>query len=353
MLFVSPFSLVPFLHLMRALLLVLLLSPFLPAHSSRHVAAEMKEGAEIFLATLSVEQRKSAQLPLDDQERESFHYFPMKRAGIRLDQLQPTQRNLAFGLLASGLSHRGFLTSTQIIALEQVLIENGADQDLRNPEKYYLAIFGSPADHQPWGWRFEGHHLSLNFTILQGKVTVRPFFMGTNPAEVREGALAGLRPLGKIEDAARSLARELAKAGLNPVFSQSPPRDIVTGQSRHAVAPELTGPHHKTFSPDLQADFHKLIQKIIALSRPGVLPKDLVSSQNNLHFAWAGSLEPSTPHYFRIQSESFLIEYANTQNGTNHAHLVWRDLKDDFGRDLLKEHFEESHPPREEKARSH
>ena len=195
---------------MKFFILFATLSSFAFAHEGhRHnpAVAEMSETAKVLLASLDEAQTKAAKFPFKDPERENWHYVPMNdRKGVRFDALKAHQQHLAFGLLGTGLTQKGLLTATQIMTLEEVLRSRGQDPKLRNTEKYSIAIFGDPAKDKAWGWRFEGHHLSLNFSILDDKVIGLPAFYGTNPAELKKGPLKGLRPLGEIEDAARSFA---------------------------------------------------------------------------------------------------------------------------------------------------
>lgn len=302
----------------------------------------MREAADVFLRALTEEKRAAAAFPFDNPERENWHYFPMDRGGVRLDKLDGPQRNLALALLSTGLSHRGFLTATQIIALENTLYLESGKNEFRNPERYHLAIFGTPGEKAPWGWRFEGHHLSLNFTLKGDQVHLRPFFFGTNPAEVQEGGLKGLRPLGAIEDAANQLANSLVKAEKSPVFSEKPPRDILTGQKTTAQLLDTKGVKASELSPEHQKALTELIDHVSRFSR-GTLGQHRLEENEDLVFAWGGSLEPRQPHYFQIRGTHFVIEFANTQGNANHAHLVWRDLRDDFARYTLKDHLKKAH----------
>ncbi len=316
-------------------------------HLHNPAAEEMSVAAKAFLSSLDEVQTKAAKIDFKSPERENWHFVPMDRDGVRFDALKPHQQHLAFGLLGTGLSQKGLLTATQIMTLEQILQDRGGDPERRNTEKYSIAIFGIPDAKKAWGWRFEGHHLSLNFTLIGDKVTGLPAFMGTNPAELKSGPMKGLRPLGEIEDAARNLAVALKKAGLSPVFSEKPPRDILTGQDREATALKTQGTTSDKLSAAQQKQLLAVISEIAELHRKEItndaLRKIFTMQRKKLHFAWAGSLEKNSPHYFRIQGVDFLIEYANTQNDANHAHLVWRDLKNDFARDLLKKHYEHDH----------
>ncbi len=334
---------------MKALAILLLASASLLAHEGHHhpATSEMANAASTFLKSLSKEQSKAAQFDFKTDERENWHFVPMVREGVRFGNLKPHQQHLAFGLLGTGLSQKGLLTATQIMTLEQVLSDRGQDPELRNTEKYYLAIFGTPSLDKPWGWRFEGHHLSLNFTAVDNHVTGVPTFYGTNPAELKKGPLKGTRPLGEIEDAARALAVKLKAADKSPVFSEKPPKEIFTAQDRIAKAQEALGVASSDLHGHHITELLEVIGLIASFQRRDVsadaLKKVHTLQRKKLTFAWAGSLERHSAHYFRIQGPDFLIEYANTQNDANHAHLVWRDLKNDFARDVLKKHYEHAH----------
>ena len=158
-------------------------------HSHNPATSEMTGAAKVFLASLDETQSKAARFEFKNAERENWHFVPMDRAGVRFDSLKPHQQHLAFGLLGTGLSQKGLLTATQIMTLEQILRDRGESPEVRNTEKYSIAIFGEPSETDVWGWRFEGHHLSLNFSVLGDKVVGMPAFFGTNPAELKDGPL--------------------------------------------------------------------------------------------------------------------------------------------------------------------
>lgn len=324
---------------MKTLLALALLPTVLTAEPS----LPLVEAATKLIEQLDDTQKKEALFPFDSEERENWHYVPLNREGLRIDALNEKQNRSLTRLLASSLSAQGVTTAEQVIQLEAMLYERSNKAAFRDPGKYTVAIFGSPAIEKPWGWRFEGHHLSLNFTVASNQVTLTtPFFFGTNPAEVREGDLKGLRPLGKIEDAARALAEEIHGEGHHVRFTNEPPSEILTRQDRTAKAlaregvtyVELNEQHQKALLAVGQLIAANQRKEFLALTEP-----DLAEGQ----FAWAGEFEKGEPHYFRIQTPKFLIEYANTQNGGNHAHLVWRDFQNDFGRDVLKEHLQHDH----------
>ncbi|MDA7876784.1 DUF3500 domain-containing protein [Akkermansiaceae bacterium] len=334
---------------MKSLAILLCSAASLFAHEGHHhtATAEMTNAASTFLKSLDDSQSKAAKFEFKNEERENWHFVPMKREGIRFSTLKPHQQHLAFGLLGTGLSQKGLLTATQIMTLEQVLADRGGDPEIRDTEKYYLAVFGTPSNDKPWGWRFEGHHLSLNFTVIGNRVVGVPAFFGTNPAELKKGPLKGTRPLGEVEDAGRALAVKLKASGKSPVFSEKAPKEIFTGQDRIAKAQEALGVASNKLEADEITDLLKIVDLVASLQRHDVsadaLKKILTAQSKKLTFAWAGSLERNGAHYFRIQGPDFIIEYANTQNDANHAHLVWRDLKNDFARDVLKTHYTKDH----------
>ncbi|GHC43899.1 DUF3500 domain-containing protein [Roseibacillus persicicus] len=328
---------------MRAVCL-LLLSGSLTLFADTPVgSAQVKASALKFLGLLNEEQKEKATFDLTDEERENWHYVPLDRAGLRLDAMDETQQKAAHELLGQSLSAQGHATAKQVIQQEMMLYEKSNQSEYRNPGKYTVAIFGTPSAEKPWGWRFEGHHLSLNFTIAEEKVVLTtPFFFGTNPAEVREGPHKGMRPLGKIEDAARSLARKLHQEGKHVRFTNEPPKEIISAQDRVAKKLNNEGVTYSELGEAAKKEFLVLTQLIASSQRKDFL-NITTDSLNEAYFGWAGEFDAGEAHYFRIQSPQFLIEYANIQNGANHAHLVWRDFDGDFGRNVLKEHLDHAH----------
>ena len=319
------------------------------------LAAEelMAPAASNFLASLSAGQREQALFAMDSDERLRWHFIPNEmfaRSGISLKDLDSSQRERAHALLGSGLSQQGYLTATAIIELEKVLkaLESGG-RFARDHEDYRITLFGEPASDGTWAWRFEGHHLSLHFSVVAGEVTVStPSFFGSNPAEVREGAQTqdqqGQRVLAAREDVARALARSLTEAQrASAVLAAEAPRDIVTGASYSIDPLEPAGLGATELTPDQQSQLRELINVYtsamaasIAAQRWEKIDRDGLES---VTFAWAGSLEPGEPHYYRVQGPSFLIEYDNVQNDANHVHSVWRDFEGDFGEDVLRAHY--------------
>jgi len=306
--------------------------------------AEMSAAASRFLAALRPEQRTQAQLGFDEPERARWHFVPRARKGLPFKSMSPEQRQLAERLVATGLSHRGYDTALTIIGLETVLAET--DGPMRDPELYYLTIFGEPASHQPWGWRFEGHHLSLNFTSpVTALPAVTPSFFGSNPNE-RNGAGVVQRVLAPEEDLARELVKSLDPGQRKTaILSGRAPPDILAGPGREL--PDREGIGHGQLGELQQALLVRLIKVYLERHRPDVAAAEWARIEHaglsNVRFAWAGGLEPRQGHYYRVQGKTFLLEYDNTQNDANHVHTVWRDAERDFGVDLLREHYLASH----------
>lgn len=337
---------------MKTILLLGLLS-CLPAGAqepvgSVEVAAEMSAAANAFLTSLDKTKLKKAHFPFTADERENWNYVPTKRNGIPLEALSEKQTNLVRKLLKTALSDPGLTKVDAIIALEAFLGEIEKRPALRNPKAYFTSIFGTPSATGTWGWRFEGHHLSLNYTIVHGKpASLTPSFFAANPAEVKaDHAMNGTRPLAAEEDLARALAATLTESEKPVIFSEKPPREILTRATRKidqlkpvgVLATEMTATQQQALLT-LIAEYANRHRKELSATTMEKIKADL----ENLRFAWAGSLERGKPFYYRIQSTTFLVEVANVQNNGNHIHAVWRNTKNDFGNDILSDHIHKDH----------
>lgn len=312
-----------------------------PAHDAE---AEMAAVAKNFLASLDEAQRKEAHFPFNTDERENFHFVPKDRKGLALKNMRPEQIPLAFALLNSGLSTHGFAKATTIMSLEQILheLENGAAH--RDPGRYYFAIFGEPGPKGVWGWRCEGHHCSVNFTIVDGHFSATPNFFGANPGEVKSGPRAGLRVLASEEDNGRALVQSLDEAQRKEaILSDEAPPDIFTSANRKIDPLSPAGLPASAMTEAQQKLLRTLIDDYIRRARTEIADAEWKQIEEagfgNVHFAWMGSTEKGKGHYYRVQGPTFLLEYDNTQNSANHPHTVWREFKGDFGRDILAEHY--------------
>jgi len=309
----------------------------------------MTLAARHFLASLTPEQRAKATFAFQEEERLNWHYIPKERKGLPLLEMTMAQKALAYALLSAGLSQQGYIKAVTIMSLDDVLrVMENDDGNRRNPEKYYFTVFGEPADTGTWGFRVEGHHLSQNFTVVNGKVADTPSFFGANPAEVREGPRKGLRTLAAEEDLGRDLMESLTPEEKKvAIVTPDAYKDILTEASRKAA---LAGQPSGLSAAKMTKKQFELLQTLISSYAQNV-PEQLALARmeqlkkagTNVFFAWAGVEERGGPHYYRIQTPSFLIEYDNTQNNANHIHSVWRDFNGDFGLDLLAMHYQASH----------
>ncbi|HVS66690.1 MAG TPA: DUF3500 domain-containing protein [Thermoanaerobaculia bacterium] len=321
----------------------------MPTAAADSTLEAMVEAARVFLASLDPEQREGVAQPFEGEARFRFHYVPsFERAGLPLEALAPHQVHLAHVLLSASLSRTGYAKTVNVMALETVLgrLEAAAGRpgalDLRDPSRYFVAVWGEPGSHA-WGWRIEGHHVSLHFTLVDGEaVATAPAFLGANPHRVPEGPHEGLRVLGAEEDRARALLRSLDEGQRSvAVVADEAPSDIFTTNQPRVTPGEPAGIAASALTEEQRGLLRDLLEAYI-----GNLPEDLATLRRArleeavgaLHFAWLGSLQPREPHYYRIQGPSFVVEYDNVQNGANHSHTVWRDFDGDFGRDLLAEH---------------
>ena len=360
--------------LISAIVFLFLLSAFIvDAKQKARSADAMAKAAQSFLATLTPEQKAKATYSFSDDQRFDWHFVPLDRKGLPLKEMNEAQRKAAIELLKSALSVKGFTKATNIMSLEPVLaqIEGAGRRFPRDPQLYYVTVFGDPAKNDSWGWRFEGHHVSQNFTVAKGKVLVdAPSFFGTNPAlVVADVPQKGMRALAAEEDLGRSLMMSLdEKQRKMAIYDPKAPGDILSFDKRTAAPQDKLGIKASALNSKQFAMLEKLVEEYVAN-----VPDDAAAARRakfksakkeELYFAWAGPVEKATGgyvldprdnssitadqaskfqgHYYRIQSGTFLIEYNNTQNNSNHIHSVWRDFNGDWGKDLLAEHYRET-----------
>lgn len=365
---------------------------------ARQLVNRMGEAASNFIASLAPDQQRQCLLDFADQERRTrWYYTPGERDGLPLAEMERRQQQLAHQLAATGLSRSGYVTAATIIGLESVLdaVEGWRYPGRgRDPGLYYVAIFGRPDGTAPWGWRFEGHHISLNYTIVGGQIVApTPTFFGANPAEAPLGGVSTLRPLSGVEDLARELLQALTEEQqATAIIAPAAPPDIIMSNRPQIIeeafcipAPQMMG---QTMTPERWQAVERrqnqlgltpvYLETLRYTSRPKGLPAAAMTAAqqeiftaligeyihrmpeelaeielaklrerglDNVHFAWAGGLARRQPHYYRLQGPRFLVEYDNTQSDTNHIHSVWRDPEDDFGARLLAEHYAREHKP--------
>lgn len=334
--------------LTRSVVLAALIVGALPARESGATApssAAMMRATTTFLESLNADQRSKAVFDFEDAERLNWHFIPRERRGLPLKEMSEAQRAHARALLEAGLGQRGYLKASTVMELETVLRELGGNPATRDPELYFFSVFGTPSTEQPWGWRAEGHHLSLNFTVVQGTlVATSPSFFGANPARVPSGSREGLRALGAEEDLARELVRSLTpEQRTTAILEIEAPRDIITGNAAQVDPLAPAGLGIDRLDDNQRSMFVRLIDEYLARTADDLAATRRARLETTdfgrVTFAWAGSTEPGQPHYYRVQGPTFLIEFDNTQGNANHIHSVWRDFEGDFGRDLLREHY--------------
>ena len=378
----------------------------MPATKAPETAARMADAAREFLALLEPQQRARALRPLsDDEERRHWNYAPMKREGLPLLAMTPSQQQAANRLAATGLSRSGYVTAAVVMGLENILdaveawsggrlgVDVGSER-WRDPQLYFVTIFGEPGE-EAWGWRFEGHHVSIHYTIEGGSIVApNPTFLGANPAEASFGGEGRLRPLAAEEDLARELLHALdGEQREAALISTAAPPDIVQSNRPRVEDGALPIPTRRLmglpndpaweerwraeraglgFGSEQEAavrysatpsgvaagvlrDGQREMLEALASLYVERLPEELAATQRealiaahgdgsqDLHFAWAGGVEKGEPHYYRLQGPRFLVEYDCTQNDANHIHAVWRDPEGDFGEDLLARHYGEHH----------
>lgn len=309
---------------------------------------KMSDAANKFLASLTPEQKKKATFDFNDPHRTKWFFTPQQegkkftRKGVRLEEMTPEQKKAALELLKSGLSAKGYEQATGIIGLEGMLaeLEGGKGAMVRNTGWYFVSIFGEPSNTGKWGWRVEGHHLSVNYTLDKGEVVAgAPMLFGANPADVKAGAKKGLRTLPDIEDHARALIKSL-NADQDKVAKQ--PKafpEIKEGQPKADVgapvgitADKLTADQKGTLVKLLQAYTDRMPEDLAA----GEMKKVKATPDAKLFFAYSGSATPGERYTYRIQGPEFVVEFLNTQNDSaknpaNHIHSAWRRLPVDFG----------------------
>ena len=337
-----------FLHLLMAAAAIA--SLMAAAYYRSQSVTIMTDAAKTLLASLTAEQRTQILFDLKDEERMNWFYTPVPRRGLPMRDMGAGQRKLALALLAAGLSQRGMIKATSIMSLEDVLIlqEIGGSRWRRDPDGYFFSIFGQPSEAGPWAFRVEGHHVSQNFTIVDGKVIDSPSFFGTNPAEVKSGPRKGMRVLSREEDLARALLHALTPAQQSvAILNKKAPYDLLTENSRKAA---LEGQPSGIRISALDTKQKEMLQELLdeyCYNVPDTLAQvredQIKKAGNRLWFAWMGGTERGEPHYYRVQTPGFLIEYDNTQDDANHIHSVWRDWTGDWGADLLAEHYKTSH----------
>lgn len=323
------------------------------------VVADLAREAQALVATVEAHPGPlpmQLTYPFDTAQRTVVDFFPMlarsERPGLTYGLMPLEQRRAAHGVLRALLSDSGYLKVHAIRGLEDALRDGSSEFPLmRMSDAYRVQLFGAPAETATWGFKYEGHHLSVNATVADGQLRTTPLFLGANPAEVRTGPQAGVRVLGAHEDGVRRLLESLTaeqledalvedwseRDGIQPGPLPDPPAPaglsasrMTTAQRRELVAVIATFAH--TFRHEVARAEMERVE---------------AAGLDAVRFQWRGSTEPGKPHSVRIQGPSVLIEIDVIEDqpgaGANHVHAQWRDPARDFGRDLIGEHVARDH----------
>lgn len=300
----------------------------------------------LFLKSLEENQRSKAMMDFNNLGRERWHYLPTDswyRAGINFKELNQDQKILAHDMLKSYLSKSGYEKVISIIDLENVLAEIENNPVKRDSELYFIAVYGDPEHDATWSWHFEGHHISLHFSVVDGAVAFTPRFLGANPAIVKSGSKKGLKTLYEEQSLGLQLINALSKDQKEKAIIQETAYIDVATMNAMEVGPfvekgiammKLDGTQRVVLMSIIK-EYLSSIPEEIAEERMKKIEKE---ESEHIYFAWTGATELGKAHYYRIQGETFLLEFDNAQNGANHIHTVWREFDGDFGRDLIREH---------------
>ncbi len=317
---------------------------------------DLSDKAIAFLNTLPEAQKSAATFTFGEPEQYNWNFVPLVREGPTFHDFNTEQKDAALTLLKSSLSEAGFTKTQEIRELENVLfqIENNSfkmpdGSPARDPLNYHFSVFGKPSPSAIWGWRFEGHHISLNFNSAAGKLhSTTPTFLGANPGIVREGAQKGKEVLKKESELGFALINSMSPDQLKLAkFSENAPREIITGNDRRVGKIDRQGIAYSALNGEQKKNFMQLLNTYIGnyIFEFSEIFRERITNAglDNLYFAWAGGLVEGIPHYYRIHGPTLLIEFDNIQNNANHVHTVVRDLKNDFAEDLLKAHYQKEH----------
>jgi len=314
----------------------------------RSTGGKMQVAARKYLATLSPELKKKGTFAFDDEHRMKWYFTPQQakrqytRKGARLEEMSADQKSAALALLKSGLSAKGYEQAKTILTLEGLLneIEGPKSAMVRNTGWYFVSVFGEPNSTGKWGWRFEGHHMSVNYTLDRGEVvSATPLLFGANPADVKDGDKKGLRALPEIENHARALIKSLDEKQDAAARQGKEFAEIKEGQPRADVGNPVGIP-----AADLSGAQRETLQKLLA-AYTDRMPEDIAQAEQKrvkaappgkLVFAYSGSAEPGKPYTYRVYAPDFVVEFLNVQgdsakNPANHIHSAWRRLPSDLG----------------------
>lgn len=324
----------------------------LPVEAIRNASAE-------FLESLSSEQKEQTVFGMDDKERRAWSNLPatmFKREGISFKEMSPTQRRRAHKMLQSALSSQGYLKTSGIMHLDEILkglVElPPGEPTMFGHDLYWISIFGNPAEDLAWGWQLDGHHLALNISVVGNEVAVRPAFMGSDPATILDGTFAGWNVLVAEDEKGKRLFESLnEKQRDKAVITGKAPLDVITGPAHGNRLGDPSGLRASNLDPAQQRLFMDLLSEYVHNYKHNIarvqMDRILKSGLDKIYFTWAGTRK-NEPYYYRIHGPTVIVEFNNqyppgqSSGPINHVHTVFREPGNDYGEDLLRKHLQES-----------
>jgi Protein of unknown function (DUF3500) len=335
------------------------------AHSQASYHAAIKQYAVQLYQSFNRMQNMAGRLNFNDSARLKWNNLPVglrQRVGTGIGNMTDEQRKLTHRILSASLSSQGYLKAGSIMHLDELLsryydslsykkqindtVYGFIRSLLWSPKNFYFAFFGQPSD-SIWGYKLEGHHLSVNFTFVGDRISVTPFFVGTDPAEYPASEYAGWRVLGQEEDLGLQLIQLLNPAQQKKAtMSTAVPQDIITAAESGKrlvdnwgiLGAEMTGSQKNTMQHIIREfvfnmEYDKAVMEYDKIVKAGI---------DKIYFGWIGAYDESRPHYYVLNGPSFIIEFDNNggpANGANHIHAIWREKGNEYGEDVLKNHY--------------
>ena len=321
----------------------------------------VKEAAQAFLKGLTADQRTKTKFPVDDKEwRRWANQHSLPRQGVSFEEMNETQRDLAFKMIGAGLSAKGLKTTQDIMKLNHTIAElSGREGEYGYGRwAYFITIMGDPSDTEPWGFQFDGHHCIINYFILKDQVVMTPLFLGSEPVWAEKGKYKGTIVLQEEQNQALALVRSLTdeqkmkavltgvKAGTNTNTEAFHDNEVIPYQ----------GIPIAELNQEQKAAFLKLTGLWIGNLKEGhakVKMEEIEKHLNRTRFAWIGEMDENAVFYYRIHSPVVLIEFdhqrpialGRSRTATRqHIHATVRTPNgNDYGKNLLKQHLHDHH----------
>ena len=350
----------------RLLFIAILIIPFtIQVNCQSTYNNEIKQAATTFINSLNPLQKKSALLAFNDTARIKWNNLPVglrARAGLSIGDMSEEQRKMLHRILSASLSSQGYLKATGVMHLDNLLnmwIDTAYSRqqfddtlkqflvDLKwSHRNYYLAFFGLPSDVN-WGFKIEGHHLSVNLTFISDKISVTPWFIGTDPAEMQMTQYAGWRVLGQEEDLGIDLIKMLtASQQKKATMNTEVPGDMITGAESGKRLIDYWGIKGSELDKTQKAALLYIIREYVFNMEYEKASEEynkiIKAGVDNIYFGWIGPYDEFQQHYYILNGPTFLIEFDNAggpRRSANHIHTIWREKGNEFGEDVLKKHY--------------